>query len=193
MKQSAVFLDRDGTIIREAEYLADPAGVELLPGAAAAIKSLRAAGFVLVVTSNQSGVARGYFTEAAVQAVNQRLAELLAAAGTAVDAMYYCPHLAEGTVAEYAVACDCRKPKSGMLRRAAEEFHLALSDSWVVGDKDSDIACGQALGLRTVLVLTGYGAKTLAEGFPTGREPTLIARNLHDAAEKLIQHSKKQG
>lgn len=186
MSKPAVFLDRDGTIMREAEYLADPAGVELLPGAAEGIRLLRQAGFAAVVTSNQSGVARGYFDEVAVKRVNARLAELLAAAGAQLDGIYYCPHYPAGSVAAYARACDCRKPAPGMLLAAARDLGLDLGRSWVVGDKLADIEFGANQGLKTVLVLTGYGAQTRDAGFAGKPQPDHIAPDLAAAAQHIL-------
>jgi D-glycero-D-manno-heptose 1,7-bisphosphate phosphatase len=190
MKRSAVFLDRDGTIIREAEYLSDPAGVELLPGALAGIRALRQAGFAAVATSNQSGVARGFFNEEAVQRVNQRLQDLLAEGSAALDGIYYCPHYPGGQVAAYAKICECRKPAPGMLTSAARDLDLDLNSSWVVGDKASDIELGVRAGLRSILVLTGYGAETRDRGFAPGMEPDLVAADLAAAAELILAESR---
>lgn len=190
MSRPAVFLDRDGTIIREAEYLADPNGVEILAGSAPGIRALRAAGYLIVVTSNQSGVARGYFDEETVRRVNGRMCELLAAEQAAPDAVYYCPHYVQGSVPAYAVACDCRKPGPGMLRAAARDWDIDLSASWVIGDKRADVDFGRGNGLRAALVLTGYGAKTQAEGFAAGREPDVIAGDLAAAAAEILGKSK---
>jgi D-glycero-D-manno-heptose 1,7-bisphosphate phosphatase len=187
MSRPAVFIDRDGTLIREAEYLADPAGVMVLPGAAAGVRKLRAAGYLIVVTSNQSGVARGYFDEETVRRVNGRMHALLAAEQAAPDAVYYCPHYVQGTVPAYAIACDCRKPGPGMLRAAAQDLDIDLGCSWVVGDKASDVEFGRANGLRAVLVLTGYGESTRAGGFAPGAEPNAVAPDLAAAAETILQ------
>jgi D-glycero-D-manno-heptose 1,7-bisphosphate phosphatase len=183
----AVFLDRDGTLIHEAEYLKDPAGVEVLPGTAAGLRDLRAAGYALVVTSNQSGVARGYFDEDTVRRVNGRVRELLNAQGADVDAVYYCPHYAKGTMPEYARECDCRKPAPGMILTAARDLNLDLERSWVVGDKAADVAFGKNLKLKTVLVLTGYGAKTQAQGFAPGAEPDIVSPDVATAAQAIIR------
>ena len=137
----AAFLDRDGTLIADPGYLGDPAGVVLLPGAATALTQLRAAGFMTVVVSNQSGVARGYFDTSAVQAVNRRMAELLQAAdaGAEIDAFYFCPH-GPGD------GCSCRKPRPGMFLQAARELGLDLSGSVCFGDSERDVLAGIAAG-----------------------------------------------
>lgn len=139
----AVFLDRDGTIIRDGHYLADPAGVELIVGAAAALRALAKAGFKLVVVSNQSGLARGIIAPAAHDAVHARFVEVLAAEGVALDAVYYCAHGPDD-------GCDCRKPRAGMISRAVVEHGIDAASSFMIGDKRSDIEAGRAAGCRTV-------------------------------------------
>jgi D-glycero-D-manno-heptose 1,7-bisphosphate phosphatase len=154
------FLDRDGTVIVEKNYLADPDGVELLPGAAAGMRCLVELGYGLILVTNQAGVGRGYFGEEAVRAVNGRLVELLAAEGLVLDGIYYCPHHPDA-------GCECRKPKPGMIRQAQSEFPVDMARSVMVGDKPSDIELGRAVGLRTILVETGYGAE---HGADTGAD-----------------------
>jgi len=141
----AVFLDRDGTVIRDHSYLAEVERVELLPGAGAALARLRAAGYLLVIVTNQSGVGRGYFSAELVDRQHERLRELLDAQGVKVAGFRYCPHAPED-------ACECRKPLPGMLLSAAAEFDIRLGDSFMVGDKLSDIAAGRAAGCRTVAI-----------------------------------------
>lgn len=155
--KKAVFLDRDGTINVEKEYLYKPEEFEFTPGAVEAIRLLNLAGYLVIVVTNQSGVARGYYTEADVVRLHQYIDGLLQAAGARVDAWYYCPHHTAGML-PYDQACDCRKPLPGMLQQAAAEHAIDLSCSWMVGDKVADIAAGRSAGCRTVLVLTGYGA-----------------------------------
>ena len=166
--KKAVFLDRDGVIIEQVAYLSAPEQVALISGAAAALRLIHRHGDLAVVISNQSGVGRGYFTAAAVDAVHDRIQELLAAEGEAVDAFYYCPHAPEE-------ACSCRKPSPEMILRAAQRFGLDVSSSLMLGDRLSDLQCGVNAGCaRNVLVLTGYGAeqapKVTAAGFPTARD-----------------------
>ncbi|HYU58294.1 MAG TPA: HAD family hydrolase [Actinomycetota bacterium] len=148
----AVFLDRDGTLIEDPGHLGDPDGVVLLPGVAAALRRLAAASFALVVVSNQAGVARGIFTEAAVRAVNRRLGSLLDGDGVHLDAFYVCPHHPEFTG-----PCECRKPGTKMLEDAAAELGLDLGASWIVGDQGTDAEAGRRAGARPVLVRTGDG------------------------------------
>jgi D-glycero-D-manno-heptose 1,7-bisphosphate phosphatase len=159
----AAFLDRDGTVVRDAHYLADPEQVELIPGAAEAIRRLGAAGLAVVMVTNQSGIARGLYDEAGYEAVARRLEELLHAAGASVDATYHCPHHPD-----FSGPCDCRKPGSGLYRRAARDHRLDLAGSYYVGDKLTDVLPAVALGGQGILVRTGYGARTepsLPSGF----------------------------
>lgn len=154
---TALFLDRDGTINVEAEYLSDPDRVELIPGSAEAIREANEAGIRVIVITNQSGVARGLHSEADVLAVHRRLEELLAAHRARLDALYYCPHHPDVGSPPYRKVCNCRKPKTGMLEQAAKSHGIDLASSFVVGDKCSDIEAGRNARCGTVLVLTGYG------------------------------------
>ncbi len=149
--QPVLFLDRDGVVIGDKDYLKDPAGVELLPGVAEAMVRARDAGYLLVGVSNQSGLGRGYFTTDDFDAVMTRIAGDLAAFGARFDAFFYCPH-APGQ------DCVCRKPSTGMLTEAAVFFEWDSARSWVIGDKTSDVGLGQNAGLGSILVRTGYGA-----------------------------------
>lgn len=149
----AVFLDRDGVINVDVNYLSRPEDVRLIPGAARAIAKLNAAGFAVVVVSNQSGLARGYFGPEDLEAVRAELDRRLAQAGARVDAYYHCPHHPDqGVIPELTRACDCRKPAPGMVLRAARELNLDLAASFMVGDKPSDAACGRAAGVVSILV-----------------------------------------
>ena len=141
----AVFLDRDGTIIADRGYLKNPDDVELLPGAADGMLRLRKAGFSLVLITNQSGIGRGYFSQATVEKQHQRLAALLAQAGVALDDLRLCPHVPDAN-------CDCRKPSPKLLQDAADKLKIDLNRSFMIGDKPSDIAAGRNAGCRTVLV-----------------------------------------
>jgi D-glycero-D-manno-heptose 1,7-bisphosphate phosphatase len=153
MKQPAAFLDRDDTIIRNIPYLTDPAGVELMPGAAAGLRLLHDANYQLVMVSNQSLIGRGLGTRADVDRVNDRMQALLREAGAALDAFYYCTHVPEDE-------CDCRKPKPGLLQRAAEDLALDLTASLMFGDNDTDVQAGFAAGCR-------HAIRVGSEPFPT--------------------------
>jgi D-glycero-D-manno-heptose 1,7-bisphosphate phosphatase len=153
----AVFLDRDGTLVEEVPYLHDPERVVLLAGAGA-LAGLAAAGYALVVVTNQSGVARGRYDEAAVGAVHRRLAELLAGVGVRLDAVLYCPHHPEGTVPGYARACRCRKPGPGMLEVASTRLGLDLAASFLIGNHPTDVGAAVAAGVTPLFVTTGRAA-----------------------------------
>lgn len=163
MPREAVFLDRDGTIIEEVHYLSSPEQVRLIPGAADAVRRFNNAGVLVVVVTNQAGVARGYFPESRVSEVHAHLSALLAERGAHIDAYYHCPHHPTEGVGEYRVACDCRKPKPGLLLTAARELDIDLSRSWMIGDKPCDAEAGAAAGCRTMLVRTGHGRELPAD------------------------------
>jgi D-glycero-D-manno-heptose 1,7-bisphosphate phosphatase len=183
--QHAIFLDRDGTINREIEYLARPKQLELLPGAAEGMRRLQEAGYRLVIVTNQAGVARGYFSEADVRAVHERLREILRAQGVEIDAIYYCPHHPEGQGA-YRQACSCRKPGTGMHLQAAQDLNLDLAQCVVIGDKVTDLLPGIELGCRTVLVRTGYGQSLLDEGALDNVPVDHVADDLLDASAWVL-------
>jgi D,D-heptose 1,7-bisphosphate phosphatase len=166
----AILLDRDGTLIDDPGYLGRPEDVVWKDGAFAALTRFRNAGFLLIIVTNQSGIARGFFTEADMERVHARLRADLAASGLALAGIYHCPHGPDD-------GCDCRKPQTGLVLQAAREHRLDLSGSWMVGDKCSDILAGQRSRMRTALV---YSAARCAP------EPHLIAATLEEAAEKIL-------
>lgn len=153
----AVFLDRDGTINEERNYLWRIEDFSFIEGAAEAIGLLRRAGFLVVVVTNQSGIGRGYYSEADLERLHLYIQDELRRKGAEVDAWYFCPHLPQYGTGTY-VECDCRKPMPGMLLRAAEDLGIDLSASWMIGDKGADIEAGLSAGCRAMLVRTGYGA-----------------------------------
>ncbi len=160
----AAFLDRDGTIIEEVGYLADPDRVWFIPGSIEALRRLRDAGYRLVMITNQAGVARGLLTESDVHRVNARVRELLRGAGIELDGVYYCPHHPEVGPAEYRQTCLCRKPGPGMAAGAAQELGLDLSRSVIFGDHITDAGVARHFpGMRSVLLLTGHGAGQAAK------------------------------
>ena len=146
--RKAVFLDRDGTIIEDRHFLADPAGVALVPGAIEALRLLKDAGYLLIVVSNQSGVGRGYFSHDTVAVVQQRVEAVLAEEGIALDAFKYCPHAPDD-------GCACRKPKAGMILEAASEFDVDLDASATIGDRVRDAQAGVAAGCGLNIVIGG--------------------------------------
>jgi len=185
----AAFLDRDGTIIEDLGYLGDPERIQFVPGAQEALRALRASGYRLIVVTNQAGVARGLITEADVRRVNQRLQELLADAGVALDAIYYCPHHPEAGSPEYRQACTSRKPGPGMIERARRDFALDLGRSVIIGDHSSDAEVARHFaGMRSIMVLTGHGSGQY-EKVRTGEvpPPDHVAADLASAVAWFLQ------
>jgi D-glycero-D-manno-heptose 1,7-bisphosphate phosphatase len=155
--RAAVLIDRDGCLTEEVGYVNHVSRIRLLPRTADAIRRLNGAGVPAVMVTNQAGIARGYFTEALLHAVNAEMVRQLAAAGARLDGLYVCPHHPTEGEPPYRMVCDCRKPRPGLLQRAARDLRLDLAGSVMVGDKISDVAVGQSVGAAGVLVLTGYG------------------------------------
>ncbi len=183
MSRPAVFLDKDGTLVEDVPYTADPARVRLARGAAEGAGRLHAAGYRLIVVSNQSGVARGAFPESALAAVEARLRALLAEAGAPLAGFYYCPHHPEAADAAYRQVCGCRKPAPGLLLRAAREHRADLRRSWMVGDILDDVEAGRRAGCRTVLLAPG-GETEWRPG--PHRRPHHVARDLAEAAGIIL-------
>ncbi len=186
-KAPAVFLDKDGTLIEDVPYNVDPAQIRLERGALEGLRLLQEAGFHLIVVSNQPGVAHGYFLQSALVGVETRLRELLAAGGVALEGFYHCPHHPEGSVADHARVCDCRKPQPGMLRRAAEEHGIDLARSWMVGDILNDVEAGRRIGCRTVLLDNGHETEWLLSQL---RRPDHVASDLAAAARIILAETR---
>jgi D-glycero-D-manno-heptose 1,7-bisphosphate phosphatase len=187
-KRRAIFMDRDGTVCEEVGYVNHLSRVRLLPRSAEAIRLANQAGFQTVLVTNQAGVARGYFDEDLVHEVHDHLRHLLAEAGARLDGIYYCPHHPEVGAPAYRRACDCRKPKPGMLRRAEEEMGIDLARSYVVGDTVKDLGVARGVGAAAVLVLTGYGRGELehqSEGWTL--KPDHVAEDLLDAVRWILE------
>jgi D-glycero-D-manno-heptose 1,7-bisphosphate phosphatase len=183
MDQRAIFLDKDGTLIEDVPYNVDPAHIRLVAGCAEGLRSLCAAGYRLLVISNQSGVARGYFPETALAVVECRLRELLGELGVSLAGFYYCPHHPEGQVPAFAVQCSCRKPQPGLLVRAAREHGLDLAASWFVGDILDDVAAGRRAGCRTVLIDNGNETEW---DLSAERQPHHYAATIDQAARLIL-------
>jgi len=182
-----VFIDRDGTLTEEVGYVNHPKRLRLLPRSAEAIRRLNVADVAAVVVTNQSGVARGYFSEDVLHAVNAELVAQLKQAEAHLDGVYVCPHHPTEGAPPFRRRCDCRKPRPGLLRRAATELGLDLASSAVVGDKPSDMAVARAVGARSVLVLTGYGLGEWVhrrDRFPI--VPDHVAEDLLDAVNWIL-------
>lgn len=187
----AVFLDRDGTINEEVQYLSSPHQLRLIPGAAQAIARLNQASIPVIVVTNQSGIARGFFTEDEVEEVHNYLDKLLADQGASIDAYYYCPHHPAAIVKQYMVDCECRKPRAGMLSAAAAQENVSLAQAYLVGDKRSDLRAAVSAGARGILVRTGYGKETeqelLREAEATGAAlVTNVVDDLTAAVEQIL-------
>jgi D-glycero-D-manno-heptose 1,7-bisphosphate phosphatase len=189
-RPGAVFLDRDGTINREVHHLNQVEQVELLEGAAEAIRLLNGSGFKVVVVTNQGAVARGLLPESRLAEIHAALVALLARSGAAVDAIYYCPHHPTEGVGDMRRDCGCRKPRPGALQQAAGDLGLDLECSFLVGDQASDVEAGRAAGCRTVLVRTGYGAKTETELHGVGVHPDHVAADLLEAVRWILHQGK---
>ena len=177
-RRPAVFLDRDGTVLVERNYLADPDDVELIAGTTDALRRLRHAGFALVIVTNQSGIARGLYGEAEYRLVDERMRELLRDGGVELDASYHCPHHPA-----HSGPCDCRKPAPGLFLRAADELSLDPSRSWLIGDRMRDLKPASGLGARAILVRTGYGAEEAAGAAAAGVE---VVENVGAAAALVL-------
>lgn len=184
----AVFLDRDGTINEQMGYINHISRFVMLPRAAAAIRLLNAQGIPVVVVSNQSGLARGYFPESLIQEVHAKMNRVLAEAGAHVDGIYICPHHPEAKEEHFRLACDCRKPRPGLFLQAAADLDLDLGRSYVVGDRWSDLKAAAAVQAKGVLVLTGYGRGDYEYIGPTQPvQPTYVADDLYAAVEWIVQ------
>jgi D-glycero-D-manno-heptose 1,7-bisphosphate phosphatase len=187
---AAVFLDRDGTVNEEVGYLSDLSRLRLLPGAAASIRRLNEAGFKVVLVTNQSGVARGYFPESFVHDTHELLVRMLAGEGARLDGIYYCPHHPKAGEPPYRMDCDCRKPATGLLDRAARELSIDLHASFMVGDKWSDVELGQRAGCRSILVRTGFSHDDAGNIRPAHvKDPELVAHGLAEAVAWVLQQA----
>ncbi len=184
-RRRAVFWDKDGTLIPDLPYNVDPTLITLFPDAGDGLRQLRLAGYVLVVVSNQAGVARGLFPEEALAAVWQRLTDLLAPFEAVPDAFYYCPHHPEGQLTAYRQVCSCRKPASGMLLQAADDLGIDLGTSWMVGDILNDVEAGNRAGCRTILINRGNETEWLSGPH---REPTNTVHSIREAVAVILDN-----
>ena len=186
---TAVFLDKDGTLIEDVPYNVDPERIQLTLSAAEGLQLLYAAGHRLIVITNQSGVARGYFPESALVAVEERVRQLLADFGIPLAGFYYCPHHPDGVVPGFAKDCSCRKPQPGLLLSAAEHHSIDLAQSWFVGDILNDVEAGRRAGCKTVLI--DNGNETEWQLSPQ-RSPHYIVTNLAEAAKVITSDDKTE-
>lgn len=193
MTKRAIFLDRDGTVSEEVGYINHVSRLKLFPWTAAAIRAINEAGLLAVLVTNQAGVARGYFKEELIGQVHERLVAELAREGARLDAVYYCPHHPSAGEPPYRQACECRKPRPGLLLRAAGEYGVDLERSYMIGDKYSDVELARTVGARGVLVLTGYGRGELeyqSDAWPL--PPDHIAEDLLAAVEWILADAARE-
>lgn len=170
-KKPAVFLDRDGVLTEERSYIASVENLRIFPYAQECIRRIRQKGYYAIVITNQSGVARGLFTEEELGKMNRYLMQR-----TNVDAVYYCPHHPEGRIEKYRKICHCRKPKTGLFQAALENFDIDMANSYMVGDRAGDILAGQSAGVRTILVESGYGTERMEQEV----RPDYVLKDLRD-------------
>ncbi|HET8644723.1 MAG TPA: HAD family hydrolase [Vicinamibacteria bacterium] len=183
----AIFMDRDGTLADEVGYVNDVSRFRLYPWAVEAVRLVNRSGHLAVMVTNQAGVARGYFPEPAVAEVHERVAAAMAGGAARLDGIYYCPHHPQAGQAPYRQDCDCRKPRPGLLTRAAADLDIDLSRSWVVGDRQGDLEVAWAVGARGAMVRTGYGRGELRHHAPRWpRQPDLVAEHLLEAVSRIL-------
>jgi D,D-heptose 1,7-bisphosphate phosphatase len=188
-KQKAIFIDKDGTLIIDVPYNVDPTKIVLSDDCITGLKKLQEKGYLLVIISNQSGVAQGYFKEEALLLVEQQIKAMLAGVGVRLDGFYYCPHYPEGEAQKYVTDCSCRKPKPGMLLKASGELNIDLSSSWMIGDILNDVEAGNRAGCKTILIDNGNETEWL---FNDMRTPSARVKNINDAAEYILKQNGKQ-
>ena len=190
MKQRAVFIDRDGTISEEVGYINHVSRFRLFPYAPAAIKHLNENGWLAIVITNQAGVARGYFSEDTIQAVHGAMTNELKSNGAQLDAIYYCAHHPSVGEPPYRFDCDCRKPKPGLISRAVKDFGINLEESWMVGDRYSDVELARNAGVKSMFVLSGYGrGEWEHQRLNWTEQPDLVAEDLLGAVRLIVSGS----
>jgi D-glycero-D-manno-heptose 1,7-bisphosphate phosphatase len=184
MKQRAIFIDKDGTLVRDVPYNVDPDLIVLEDGVREALTRLKRAGYLLIVVSNQSGIARGFFTSDSLHAVRKRLDDLLQ--DTKLDDFYFCPHHPQGEIGAYSIECDCRKPKAGMLFNAARDYDIDLSASWMIGDILNDVEAGKRAGCKTILIDNGNETQWIIN---RDRKPDFVVTNWSAIADTILGKS----
>jgi len=189
MKQRAVFLDRDGTLSEEVGYINHESRFQLFPYAATAIKRLKENGWLAIVVTNQAGVARGYFSEEVLVQVHARMRESLEKEQARLDGIYYCAHHPSAGEPPYRADCDCRKPKPGLILRAASDLNIDLARSWMVGDRYGDIELARNAGVRSAFVLSGYGRGEWEHQRSSWQyQPDLVSENLLEAVDAIVRN-----
>jgi D-glycero-D-manno-heptose 1,7-bisphosphate phosphatase len=189
----AVFLDRDGTLSEEVGYVDDPSRFHVFACSIEAIKLLNDNGFLAIVVTNQSGVARGYFAESMVTTIHEKLQQTLEPAKAKIDAFYYCAHHPSLGEPPYRQDCDCRKPRDGMIRQACQSFDIDVNESWMIGDRYRDIQMGHNAGMRSALVLTGFGRGEWENEHDLWKQqPEMVCENVLHAVESIIDLRKRR-
>ncbi len=192
-KKPAVFLDRDGTLMVNIDYIHHPEKVKLFAKTVDSLKKLRKAGFYLVIVTNQSGAARGYFKIADIHSVNRHLQKLLKAQGASLDAFFYCPHHVKGVVKSLTKECDCRKPRTGMVKQALKKFPIDLSRSYVVGDNRGDVELAKNAGMAAgILVRTGHGRRAQHELKNLKMKNKHVVAGIAQATKWILKHQGEQ-
>jgi D-glycero-D-manno-heptose 1,7-bisphosphate phosphatase len=184
----AVFLDKDGTLIPDVPYNVDPSLITLQEGAIEGLKLLQAAGYLLIIISNQAGVAYGYFEEADILKVHMRLQEMLMKEGIRLHGFYYCPHHPEGKVKRYRQTCDCRKPGAGMITKAAKDHSVDVKQSWMIGDILNDVEAGHKAGCRSILIDNGNETEWIMSEI---RTPDFKTTDIKAAADFILKGGRK--
>jgi len=183
----AVFIDRDGTLIKDVPYNTDAALIEFLPHTIEALLMLKKNNFLLIVVSNQSGIAKGFFTMEELKTMNKAFRQILSYYEVELDAVYYCPHHPEGKLEKYSVECNCRKPKPGLILKAAGEYDIDLSNSWMVGDILNDVEAGNVAGCKTILLDNGNETEWIMN---EKRTPAFTVKNWNDIATTILANEK---
>jgi D-glycero-D-manno-heptose 1,7-bisphosphate phosphatase len=191
MKKRAVFLDRDGTINRDVGYPNSYDMVEIYPYSYAAIRKINEAGFLSVIVTNQSGIGRGFIEEKNLHDIHRKLRRDFAKQKAVIDGIYYCPHYEHSDIPEYRKACSCRKPNPGMAQQAVRDFHIDTAKSYMIGDKAEDIIFGKNIHATSILLLTGFGKKSIPKLKERGIDPAHVAETLKEAVEWILQREKK--
>lgn len=183
----AVFIDKDGTLLRDDPFNVDPSRIEFYPEVVESLKLMTLHGFLAFIVSNQSGVAKGYFSESDLKELASTLRGIFREQGIELSGFYYCPHDPEGIVDVYTVNCRCRKPNPGLILEAARDFNIELGESWMIGDILNDVEAGNRAGCRSILVDRKNETEWLINAW---RKPDFVARNLFDAAERIVGYKR---
>ena len=187
-QHKAIFIDKDGTLIPDIPYNINADLITIEPETIKGLQFLKEQGFLLIIISNQSGIAKGYFEEGDLKKVKNRIDSLLQPHQVNIDEFYYCPHYPNAAIRKYAIDCDCRKPMPGLILRAAQDFNIDLSQSWMIGDILNDIEAGKRAGCKTILLDKGHETEWVLSPL---RTPDFTAKNIMEAALLVKQYSKK--